>query len=242
LASGLEGAGRLQELDVIVSFITSLLEKRNSLKGKKIVVTAGPTHEALDPVRYIGNLSSGKMGFAIAQEAAMRGATVTLIAGPTALATPTNVQRVDVVSADELLAATKKAVTGSDVLIMAAAVADFKPTKISSSKIKKSGTGLSVKLVATHDVLGELSRGKGKRIHIGFALETENGLKNATAKLKERKLDMIVLNNAEAIGGDSNAITLIDRDGTATAFDRMTKRECAEVIVEAASRRFSPRC
>lgn len=236
LASGLVGEGRLAELETIVERVNAMLDKRGSLAGVKIVVTAGPTHEPIDPVRFIGNSSSGKMGFAIAADAAMRGAHVTLIAGPTSLRTPPQVQRVNVQTADEMLAAVQSAVTKSDVLIMAAAVADYAPVKESRSKLKKTGAGLTLALRSTPDILKTLAAPKGKRIHVGFALETDNGLAHAATKLKEKKLDMIVLNAATgvdvAIGGDDNTITIIDKTGSPTQLPRMSKRRCAAAIMD----------
>ena len=236
LASGLVGEGRLAELETIVERVNAMLDKRGSLAGVKIVVTAGPTHEPIDPVRFIGNSSSGKMGFAIAADAAMRGAHVTLLAGPTPLRTPPQVQRVNVQTADEMLAAVQSAVKTCDVLIMAAAVADYAPVKESRSKLKKTGAGLTLALRSTPDILKTLAASKGKRIHVGFALETDNGLAHAATKLKEKKLDMIVLNAATgvdvAIGGDDNTITIIDKTGTPTQLPRMSKRRCAAAIMD----------
>lgn len=239
LASGLEGEGRLADLDNIVAAVLELLEKRESLAGVKIVVTAGPTQERIDPVRYIGNRSSGKMGFAIAEVAAQRGASVTLVAGPTALRTPSKVKRIDVCTAAEMLAATERAVRGAHVLVMAAAVADYTPATTASTKIKKSNKQLNIAVKPTVDILKTLSAKKGKRIHIGFALETNDGIENARAKIKAKKLDLIVHNAATGadagIGGDENTITLIDKNGAARPFNRMSKRACAETIIDAAA-------
>lgn len=236
LASGLEGSGRLAELDTIVDFVGSLLEHRHALEGITIIVTAGPTHEPIDPVRFIGNNSSGKMGFAVANAAAMRGADVTLIAGPTFLHTPPGVRRVDVGTAHDMQSAITKELKNADVLIMAAAVADYSAASISETKKKKDPGGLHLDLNPTPDILAGLSAGKGKRIHIGFALETDNGLEHAKKKLQDKNLDCIVLNSAtgvnSGIGGDDNTITLINRDESVTVLPRMSKRKCAELIVD----------
>jgi len=236
LASGREGEGRLPESDVIVAFLNSIFEKHNSLKGFKIVVTAGPTQEPIDPVRYIGNRSSGTMGYAIASEAARRGASVTLVSGPTALDTPQHVKRVDVNSSGEMFDATLRAVQSSHALIMAAAVADYAPIKQVTSKLKKTQTSLTLELKPTVDILKSLVKSKGKRIHIGFALETNNGIANAKTKLKEKHLDCIVLNAATgkdaSIGENESTITLIDRNGDVLRLPRMSKRECANHIVD----------
>jgi phosphopantothenoylcysteine decarboxylase/phosphopantothenate--cysteine ligase len=206
------------------------------LKGAKVLVTAGPTQEAIDPVRYIGNRSSGKMGFALATVAARRGADVTLIAGPVHLPTPRNVRRIDVRSARDLFQAVSRAARGKDAVIMAAAVADFTPAAISPRKLKK-GTGLrTLELAETVDILAHLGSRKGSMVLVGFALETHNGIANAIKKLKAKHLDFIVLNNPLQEGAgfdaDTNIVTVIDRSGRAERLKKMSKFDVAGKILD----------
>ncbi len=236
LASGLSGEGRLPEVDVIVRFVTSLLANRDALLGVRMLVTAGPTHEPIDPVRFIGNSSSGKMGYAIAAEAARRSAQVTLISGPTTLRTPRGVSCTRVVTAREMRDAVMAALPTTDVLVMAAAVADFAPTVVAPSKIKKNSAAMSIALSPTPDILQEAAASKGKRLHVGFALETESELAHAKAKLKGKNLDLIVLNSATTPGAgfevDTNIITIIHRSGKTEQFEKMSKSECASAILD----------
>ena len=213
LASGLEGKGRLREPEEIVEFLHSYLLDKASLRNIKFLISAGPTYESIDPVRFIGNHSSGKMGFSIANAAQKRGAKVQLVTGPVNLTTPDNVERVDVVSANEMKKEIKKRFKDIDVLIMSAAVADYQPLKVADQKIKKKTNDLSIPLKKTPDILRDIAKIKKKQIVIGFALETENEKKNAYNKLKHKNLDAIILNSladkGAGFGHDTNKITLI---------------------------------
>ena len=213
LASGLEGKGRLREPEEIVEFLHSYLLDKASLRNIKFLISAGPTYESIDPVRFIGNHSSGKMGFSIANAAQKRGAKVQLVTGPVNLTTPDNVDRVDVVSANEMKKEIKKRFKDIDVLIMSAAVADYQPLKVADQKIKKKTNDLSIPLKKTPDILRDIAKIKKKQIVIGFALETENEKKNAYNKLKHKNLDAIILNSladkGAGFGHDTNKITLI---------------------------------
>jgi phosphopantothenoylcysteine decarboxylase/phosphopantothenate--cysteine ligase len=239
LASGLRGPGRLPELDLIVETIKRVLDQSvQDLKKKRILVTSGPTYEAIDPVRFIGNRSSGKMGFAIANAAAQRGAKVTLVAGPTHLETPRNVKRINITSADEMFNAVLSQVKKADVLIMAAAVADYAPVNPSRDKIKKqSGSnGLDLKLVATPDILATIGEKKKKLVLVGFALETGDALSGAKEKLRKKNLDLIVLNSFSqknhVFGSDMNIVTLIDRQGKVEPFPQLPKFDVANKILD----------
>ena len=213
LASGLEGKGRMQEPDQIVTIISEYFLNKATLKNINILISAGPTYESIDPVRFIGNHSSGKMGFALANEAQKRGANVELVSGPVNLETPENVIRTNVKSAQQM----KKEITDRfkniDVLIMSAAVADYKPVKEYDNKIKKQEAELNIVLEKTPDILKDLAKIKEKQVVVGFALETENELENARQKMKRKNLDAIILNslsdNGAGFGYDTNKITLI---------------------------------
>ena len=213
LASGLEGKGRMEEPDQIVTIISEYFLNKATLKNINILISAGPTYESIDPVRFIGNHSSGKMGFAIANEAQKRGANVELVSGPVNLETPENVIRTNVKSAQQM----KKEITDRfkniDVLIMSAAVADYKPVKEYDNKIKKQEAELNIVLEKTPDILKDLAKIKKKQVVVGFALETENELENARQKMKRKNLDAIILNslsdNGAGFGYDTNKITLI---------------------------------
>lgn len=219
LASGLTGPGRMEEPEPMVALIVDQFRKPSLLHKKKVLVTAGPTYERIDPVRFIGNFSTGKMGFAIAQEAAKRGAEVTLITGPTNLsAHHPGIHRLDVESAEEMYHACVEVAPSADLVIMAAAVADFTPKAPARRKIKKEKSGLSVDLVATKDVLKAMGSMKREgQILVGFALETNDGLLNAKKKLEAKNLDFIVLNSLEDTGAgfgvDTNQVTIISRSG-----------------------------
>ena len=219
LASGLEGKGRMEEPDVIVDFIDQLLsENRNQLKDKNIVITAGPTYEKIDPVRFIGNYSSGKMGFALAEECARRGANVTLIAGPVALKCSKTINRIDVESCQQMYDAAKTAFVNSDAAILCAAVADFKPDNVASEKIKREGNELTLHLTSTHDIAAALGKMKTKLQRIvAFALETNNEQANAEKKLEKKNADFIVLNSTRIPGttfrSDENQISIISSNG-----------------------------
>ena len=217
LASGLSGEGRMAEPENIVSFIESDLESKLPLKGKKILITAGPTHEAIDPVRYIGNHSTGKMGFDIALAAANLGASVTLVSGPTHLNLHHNlVKLIRVQSAKEMFLVCQNYFDTSDVFIAAAAVADYRPISIASQKIKKQDSRLSIELEATEDILASFGKSKKNQFIIGFALETENEIEHAKLKVQKKNLDLIVLNSMQdegaGFGKQTNKVTFIDRD------------------------------
>jgi len=239
LASGLKGPGRLPEVDELLRFVERILDGlHRDLARIRVLVTAGPTFEAIDPVRFIGNRSSGKMGFAIAQAAAQRGAAVTLIAGPTHLETPRYVRRIDVESADQMHRAVLAEARKAKAVIMAAAVADYMPVRSSAQKIKKQGSGMpEMKLKRTPDILAALGRQKKRnRILVGFALETEHELENARAKLKQKNLDLIVLNSLAAhprvFGADTNLVKIIDRRGTVGELPEMPKFDVANRILD----------
>jgi phosphopantothenoylcysteine decarboxylase / phosphopantothenate---cysteine ligase len=237
LASGLIGEGRMAEPEEITAFLTTALSKKLAYSGKKILVTAGPTYEAIDPVRFIGNHSSGKMGFAIAEEFANQGAEVTLICGPNSLTTSNkNIHRIDITSADELYNASIKAFKTANIAVLSAAVADFKPAKFSTQKIKKSSATKSVELVPTIDTLAELGKvKKSNQLLIGFALETENEVENAKLKIKKKNLDLIVLNSLNDTGAtfkkDTNKISIIDKNNKITKFELKNKSEVAKDIL-----------
>ena len=238
LACG-SGKGRLPEPEFIVNQAVKLLTGKKDLEGKSILVTAGRTQEPLDPVRYISNRSSGKMGYAIAEAAQTRGAKVTLITGPTALAAPPEVDLVRVQSAKEMHSAVKSGFAKADALIMAAAVSDFVPSIRSKDKIKKSQEGIVLRLEPGVDILKEMGRRKGNRIVVGFSLETEDEVKNSKKKLTEKNLDLIVVNNPNVPGAgfevDTNVVTLIDRFGKASRLPLLSKREVAEKVLDRVS-------
>jgi phosphopantothenoylcysteine decarboxylase/phosphopantothenate--cysteine ligase len=237
LASGLTGQGRMIEPEEIVSQLTTYTQTNATLKGKKVLVTAGPTYENIDPVRFIGNHSSGKMGFAIAETFAHQGASVTLISGPTDLiSNETNIKRIDVTNAEDMFEKTVKAFEKADIAVMSAAVADYTPEKVSITKIKKNGDELHLKLKKTKDILAELGRKKSKKqILVGFALETDNEVPNAIKKLHAKNLDFIVLNSMKTkgagFGHNTNKITIINRSGTQTEYKLKSKQEVALDIV-----------
>lgn len=236
LASGLQGEGRMAEPENIISFLEKDLESKLPLKGKKIMVTAGPTYEAIDPVRFIGNHASGKMGFDIALKAAEKGAEVVLITGPTPLCLKhTNVEIVSVVSADEMYEACFTHYDAVDVVIAAAAVADYKPKKVSTHKIKKSEDTFSIELEKNKDILLSLGQNKKNQFLIGFALETENEIENAKAKILKKNLDYIVLNSLNdkgaGFGTPTNKVTFIDKEFNCFEQELKSKELVAEDIV-----------
>ncbi len=233
LASGLHGEGRMTEPEDIVSFIENDILKKLPLKGKKVLLTAGPTHEALDPVRFLGNRSTGKMGFEIAKAIANKGAEVILVTGPThQTLSHTLVNRIDVTSAQEMYDACHNHFKDVDAAILSAAVADFKPTNVAEQKIKKTGDSLQIELVRTQDILASLGDIKNKQILIGFALETNNEIENAKGKLKKKNLDLIVLNSLNdkgaGFGGSTNKVTFIDKNESIKEFELKSKAEVAE--------------
>ena len=238
LASGLHGEGRMAEPEEIVAFIEKEFSQHLPLAGKKVLVTAGPTYEAIDPVRFIGNHSSGKMGFAIAEEFANQGAEVTLVCGPNNLKTiHKNINRIDIESAEELNKASVKAFRSADISVLSAAVADYKPVKKANQKIKKSEGTKALDLVPTKDTLADLGKiKKRKQLLVGFALETENEIVNAKAKIKRKNLDLIILNSLNDKGagfkGDTNKITVIDKYNKITKFELKSKVEVAQDIVK----------
>ena len=241
LASGLMGKGRMMEPEQIVEAIDKLLSAKQTLTGKRIMVTAGATIEAIDPVRYISNHSTGKMGYAIADALAKRGAEVVLISGKTALATPQYVRRVDVCSAEEMYEASVKEFDHSDCAVMCAAVADYTPVEVCSSKIKKSDDSFTIELRKTKDIAFELGKMKGSRKIVGFALETDNEQSNAEKKLAEKNLDMIVLNSLRdegaGFGHDTNKVSFIDASRR-EELPLLSKSEVAERIADKIEKLF----
>jgi phosphopantothenoylcysteine decarboxylase/phosphopantothenate--cysteine ligase len=239
LASGLIGTGRMAEPEEIVSHLDRFFSKNQKLKGKKALVTAGPTHEAIDPVRFIGNNSSGKMGFAIAEELANQGAEVNLISGPTHLSISNpNIKLSRVTSAAEMYEVCSTVFPSTDIAVLSAAVADFKPVKKADQKIKKADAGLSVELTKTHDIAAELGKiKKANQFTVGFALETENETANAEKKIAAKNFDLIVLNslndNGAGFGHDTNQITLINKRNETKKFSLKSKKEVARDIVDA---------
>ncbi len=234
LASGATGVGRLPEVPQILAAIRRVLGKDGPLAGKKIVVTAGGTQEPLDPVRFIGNGSSGKMGYAIAEEAANAGAAVTLITGAASAQPPYGVSLVRVQTTREMEAAVHSAVREADALIMAAAVADYAPSRMSEQKIKKTAANLTIELTRNPDILAGLAAVDLPRlVRVGFAAETENLIENAVGKLQRKKLDLIVANDAVAsIGSDASALIFVNKDGSIERLPQMPKEESARLIVE----------
>ncbi|NRF39696.1 bifunctional phosphopantothenoylcysteine decarboxylase/phosphopantothenate--cysteine ligase CoaBC [Pedobacter foliorum] len=235
LASGLYGEGRMAEPEEIVSFLSETIRKDLPLLGKKVLVTAGPTYEAIDPVRFIGNHSSGKMGFAIADRFASLGADVTLITGPTAEKSTQQLNRIDVVSAAQMLAACKKAFSDVQITVMSAAVADYTPVTTASQKIKKTSSEFSLELKKTEDILATLGKLKTKnQLLVGFALETENEEEHAKGKLTRKNLDLIVLNSLNDKGAgfkmDTNKITIFNKAFEKTVFEMKSKTEVAKDI------------
>ncbi len=235
LASGEMGLGRLAEIREILESVRQVLGKRGDLAGKRIVVTAGGTQEPIDPVRHIGNRSSGKMGYAIAQAARDRGAEVVLITAPTALSDPVGMEVVHVQTSLQMREAVVKAIAGAHVLAMAAAVADYRPVAQSRSKIKKRADTLSLKLVRTPDILAEV---EGEFIKIGFAAESEKLVENATEKLHRKNLDLIAANDITAadsgFDADTNRVVLIDAQGRAERLPLLPKSEVADRILDRA--------
>lgn len=238
LASGLTGKGRMEEPEGIVKAVEDYFRRRETLCGKRVMVTAGPTYENIDPVRFIGNYSSGKMGFAIAAEAAARGADVTLVAGPVALPTPDGVkERVDVTSAVEMYGAVTERYADMDIVILAAAVADYAPASTSDTKIKREGAStMELQLVRNPDIAATLGESKQGQTLVGFALETDHELSNAIHKLEKKNLDWIVLNSLRdpeaGFMKDTNKVTIVSREGESRSFPAKTKREVAVDIID----------
>ena len=236
LASGLSGEGRMAEPENIVAFLEKDLESKLPLRGKKVLITAGPTYEAIDPVRFIGNHSSGKMGFDIATSAANLGAEVILISGPTHLNTNNSViNLIRVTSAQEMYDACHEHFSSVDVAICAAAVADYKPKFVAEQKIKKAEASLTIELEKTQDILASLGRIKQNQFLIGFALETENEIENAKLKIQKKNLDLIVLNSLQdkgaGFGKPTNKITFIDKNFVVEPMDLKSKELVADDIM-----------
>tara|TARA_B110000008_G_scaffold239784_1_gene246708 strand:- start:29968 stop:31164 length:1197 start_codon:yes stop_codon:yes gene_type:complete len=237
LASGLVGEGRMAEPAEIIELITAELNKDLPLTNKRVLITAGPTHEPIDPVRFIGNRSSGKMGIALALEAANQGAKVDLVLGPTSLEYKhANITTYKIETAEQMYNQVDALFSDSDISIFAAAVADYSPEVVAENKIKKSGLDLSISLSKTTDILAEMGvRKKDKQFVVGFALETENELENAKSKLSRKKLDMIVLNSLNNKGAgfqhNTNKITIIDKANNITDFELKDKNEVAKDII-----------
>jgi phosphopantothenoylcysteine decarboxylase/phosphopantothenate--cysteine ligase len=238
LASGLVGDGRMAEPETIVKFTEDILNVSKSLSGKKVMVSAGPTYEPLDPVRFIGNHSSGKMGLAIAEELYARGADVTLIMGPSLINLPENgIKSVRVNTAEEMYAACTKQFDKSDIGVMAAAVADYTPVKVAATKVKKNSDELVIELKKTKDILKSLGENKSsKQVLVGFALETNNEREYALEKLKSKNADMVVMNSLNdrgaGFGTDTNKITIFDKSGKEFNYELMSKKATAKNIVD----------
>ncbi|MBI4443509.1 MAG: bifunctional phosphopantothenoylcysteine decarboxylase/phosphopantothenate--cysteine ligase CoaBC, partial [Acidobacteria bacterium] len=238
LACGMKGPGRLASNDAIVERVLEVLGIRQDLKNEVVLVTAGPTREAIDPVRYISNRSSGKMGYAVAQAARARGARTLLISGPTALQPPVGVETTFVTTVAEMRAAVLERLPQVTVLIKAAAVGDYRPQRQAAQKIRKSGPSskeLTLVLQPTEDILAAVAEQKGDRIVVGFAAETENLVANARAKLQAKRMDLIVANDVSVEGNgfdsDYNQVTLLDRDGLDRHISRLPKIQVAHEIL-----------
>ncbi|MCP4632564.1 MAG: bifunctional phosphopantothenoylcysteine decarboxylase/phosphopantothenate--cysteine ligase CoaBC [candidate division Zixibacteria bacterium] len=236
LACGWEGRGRMAQPDEILKKSLALFSIEGKLRGKSVLVTAGPTEEPIDSVRYISNRSSGKMGYALAIEAKAEGADVTLISGPCKLPAPRGIELIKVKTSEQMASAVKEYFKSCDVLIMAAAVADYAPTNPHDSKLKKSEESLKLDLNPTEDILKAVSKMKGKQVVVGFALETDNTVENARKKIEDKKLDLIILNDANEPGAgfdvDTNRIDIIYPDGNFEKFPLMTKRDLAVEIIK----------
>ncbi len=237
LACGTTGPGRLADLDTIFGRVKSHFEKLQDLRGLRLLVTAGPTHEPLDPVRYLSNPSSGKMGYAIAEQAKARGAEVVLISGPTHLKPPMGVNFKPCKTASEMNGLVQECFPQCDALVMSAAVGDFTAEKLEKEKIKKqSGEGRTLNLVPTKDILMEVSKIKTQQFVVGFAAETQNLIQSALEKLRNKKLDLIVANDISAPGigfqSDNNQVTIIDRDEKIENLPRMAKMEIANILLD----------
>ena len=236
LACGMVGAGRLASHGEIIATVKAVLRTKQDLAGETVLVTAGPTCEDLDPVRYLTNRSSGKMGYAVAQAAAHRGADVILVSGPTALETPAGVRRIDVRTAEQMRQAVTKEFAVCSIGIFAAAVADYRPAQKHADKMKKTPRTLSVQLEPTVDILKEVAGAKGEKFVVGFAAETASVAQNARKKLAAKNLDLIVANDVTAEGTgfdhDTNVVTLFSRDGRDLALPKMSKPEVAQRILD----------
>jgi phosphopantothenoylcysteine decarboxylase/phosphopantothenate--cysteine ligase len=236
LACGMTGAGRLAGQEQIVAAVREALRFKRDLEGQTVLITAGPTCEDLDPVRYLTNRSSGKMGYAVAEAAARRGAKTILISGPTSLETPNGVRRIDVRTASDMLRAANENFEKATIAIFAAAVADYRPAKSFDQKIKREKEPLTITLEPNPDILATVAKNKGNRLVVGFAAETERVAENARKKLTAKNADIIVANDVTAEGAgfdvDTNVVTLFSRDGRDLALPRMSKTEVAQRILD----------
>ena len=236
LACGMTGPGRLAGIEEILAAVHEVAKAQRDLEGETILVSAGPTCEDLDPVRFITNRSSGKMGYAVAEAAAKRGAKVILVSGPVNLETPAGVERIDVRTAEEMHKAVVEKFAGASIAILAAAVADYRPAQPRAEKIKKGGAPLSIFLEPTTDILAEVAKNKGSRMVVGFAAETNHVAENARKKLTSKNADLIVANDVTAedagFDRDTNVVTLFSRDGRDLALPKMPKSEVAERILD----------
>ena len=244
LANGDTGDGKLPSEETLVSYVVRELAHEKDLHGKKVLVTAGPTQEAIDPIRYITNHSTGKMGYALAEAAMLRGAEVTLISGPTAIEPPMFVNVIPIISAQEMFEKVATNATENDIIIKAAAVADYRPKEVCDEKIKKSDHDTEIELERTTDILAYLGKNKGKTFLCGFSMETENMLENSRRKLDKKNLDMIVANNLKdkgaGFGVDTNLITIITRDRE-LQLELMSKQDAANCILDEIIRKIGNR-
>jgi phosphopantothenoylcysteine decarboxylase/phosphopantothenate--cysteine ligase len=237
LASGLSGEGRMSEPEMIIKYLKGLFQNSKEFVGNKVVISAGPTREAIDPVRFISNYSSGKMGIAIAEEFHRRGASVTLVLGPTNEIVSNGINVLNVTTAEEMFSSVMDNSTEADILCMAAAVADYVPEMVADQKIKKSGDSLQLQLTKSKDILFTLgSKKTSRQTLIGFALETENEAINARKKLGEKNADIIVMNSlrdtGSGFGFDTNKIVIFEKNGDEASFPLQSKKETARVIVD----------
>jgi phosphopantothenoylcysteine decarboxylase / phosphopantothenate---cysteine ligase len=236
LACGDEGVGRMAEPQEIMLVIEAELARTIELEGRKVVVTAGPTREYIDPVRFISNPSTGKMGYTLADRAAKRGAEVVLISGPVGLYPPAGVQLISVASTEEMAQAVKKNLPGADVLFMAAAVADYKPAKVAERKMKKSEGVPKIELEPTEDIIKAVSKARDKCLMVGFAAETDNVIENAKGKLKDKGLDLIVANEVgsddSGFGTDTDLAAVISNDSEEIELRMMSKAELSDAVLD----------
>ncbi len=236
LACGMTGPGRLAGQEDILAAVREVMKTQRDLEGETILVSAGPTCEDLDPVRYITNRSSGKMGYAVAEAAARRGAKVILISGPVSMETPAGVERIDVRSAEEMHRAVAERFPAASIAVLAAAVADYRPVERRGEKIKKANTPLTISFEPTTDILAEIAKNKGRKIVVGFAAETDHVAENARKKLSSKNADLIVANDVTAEGAgfdqDTNVVTLFSRDGRDLALPKLPKSEVAQRILD----------
>ena len=236
LACGYEGKGRLPDAEVIIEAAARLLCPPQELAGKKVLVTAGPTREALDPVRHLSNPSTGKMGYAVAEEARDRGAQVVLITGPTMLKAPTGMEVIRVISARDMYAAVMEQFESADVVIKSAAVSDYRPKQVAEQKMKKGNEDLVIHLERNPDILYELGQKKGSKVLVGFAAETNDLLENARVKIQKKNLDFVIANDVTkegaGFGTDTNIVKIINRDGAIEEIPKMSKKEIARLVID----------